>query len=384
MKVLFITTCYPNEDFPQYCVFLEQQAQALISRGINTDVLVLSEDGSDDYETEIFSGVKVIRLSISKPTKRDVLLPTSLPKEDAAIIDKIISKGYDAVSFHFGGLKILRTIIKITQKRNVGLVCHFHGLNVWHEFIENRKWLYNWGRVQKKKLYKKADAIVGVSGKVVDRYRERIVDVPAYTVYNGVNLELFKYSDRSFMEDGIMKILIVANLIELKGHRYLIKAIKLAKEKGLRVKLTIAGRGPMENELIDMVKRLGMSGDVEFTGYIEYEKIADLMRENDIFIMPSYYEALGCVYLEAMSSGMVTVGVHGQGIDEIIKDGENGFLIEPKSANSVLKAIEKISKMSSIELEKMSKQANLTAQEYNWDKSAETLSLVYEKVGGEK
>lgn len=380
MKVLFVTTCYPSRALPQYCVFLEQQAQALERSGCKTEVLVLCEGKENVFEKEIYNNIVVTRLGISGNTKKDMLLPTSLSHCDSKKIAQIIANNYDAVSFHFGGLKILRSLLKICKENNTKLVHHFHGLNVWDEYYEKRKWLYNYFRFQKKLNFTKIDAMVGVSNKVTNLFSEKIKKIPAYTVYNGVNLDLFKFKNRDFSKRKTQKILIVANLIELKGHDYLIKAIAEAKQKGIETKLTVAGRGPLEMELKELAKRLDISESVRFTGYIEYEKIADLMYENDIFIMPSYYEALGCVYLEAMSSGMITVGVWRQGIDEIIKDGENGFLVEPKSVGAIVNALERICKKSSDQLKTISTKAKETALKYNWDKSAQMLSSVYQKL----
>lgn len=380
MKVLFITTCYPSKDLPQYCVFLEQQAQALTKSGFITDVLLLCEDKTNFFEEEIYNGIHIIRLGFSAGKKTDILLPTCLSKSDAQKIEQVIRSDYDAVSLHFGGLKILRSLTAICKKKDIPLILHFHGLNVWYEFYEKRKWLYNYFRLQKKHLYSKIDAMVGVSNKVVSRFTDKIKKVPAYTVYNGVNLDLFKFTDREFSKTEPLKILIVANLIKLKGHDYLITAVSKAVEKGIDIKLTIAGRGPLLDDLKDLAMNLGISECVRFTGYIEYEKIADLMQENDVFIMPSYYEALGCVYLEAMSSGMITVGVFGQGIDEIIDDGKNGFLVEPKNVDAIVEVMEKLNNKNSKELESISKAAVDTAQKYSWKNSASALLEVYKAL----
>jgi glycosyltransferase involved in cell wall biosynthesis len=53
------------------------------------------------------------------------------------------------------------------------------------------------------------------------------------------------------------------------------------------------------------------------------------LRKCALFALPSRYEGLGCVYLEAMSAGKVAIGCHGQGIAEVIRHGSNGWLIEP-------------------------------------------------------
>ena len=59
------------------------------------------------------------------------------------------------------------------------------------------------------------------------------------------------------------------------------------------------------------------------------------MRECALFALPSWYEGLGCVYLEAMSAERPAIACRRQGIEEIIRHGENGWLIEPKNLNAL-------------------------------------------------
>jgi glycosyltransferase involved in cell wall biosynthesis len=72
-----------------------------------------------------------------------------------------------------------------------------------------------------------------------------------------------------------------------------------------------------------------MAGKVRFLGRQSRKQVADAMRRCVLFALPSRYEGLGCVYLEAMSAEKPVVACRGQGIDEIIRHGSNGWLIEP-------------------------------------------------------
>lgn len=384
MRALFITTCYPSKEYSQYCIFLEQQAQALKRSGVKTDVLLLCEGKSFDTQRETYNGVDIIKIGIAENTKYDLLFPTELSKCDRDKIMSVLDVDYDNVSFHFGGLKILRSVIKICKLKKVKLFIHFHGLNVWQEYSEKYKLLYDYYRIQKKSLYSKADAAVCVSKKVAGKFTERIKTVPTFTVYNGVNTEFFKCEERSFSDLKKLKVLTVGNLIAIKGHNYLINAVSMAIQKGMEIELTIAGKGPLDNELKTLVKNLGISRNVIFTGSVPYGKIAGLMKANDIFIMPSYYEALGCVYLEAMAAGMITVGVSGQGIDEIITDGINGFLVKPKDVESIFNTLIKISSLNKDQLKKISENAVMTARKYSWNESAINLKSVYQKLTAAK
>lgn len=117
-----------------------------------------------------------------------------------------------------------------------------------------------------------------------------------------------------------IKILTCANLIPRKNIDKLIYATRGMKN----IELTVIGDGKLR-------KRLEKIDDsVHFTGHLEHSKVLEKMRESDIFILPSISETFGMVYLEAMASGCITVGVENEGIDGIIKNGENGFLIKPQ------------------------------------------------------
>ena len=77
---------------------------------------------------------------------------------------------------------------------------------------------------------------------------------------------------------------------------------------------------------------------------------------------------------------MITVGVRGQGIDEIIEDGGNGYLVNPMSVDDIVWVFEKINAESSETLKAISKSASETAHEYSWDNSAKALLDVYKNL----
>ncbi len=104
-------------------------------------------------------------------------------------------------------------------------------------------------------------------------------------------------------------------------------------------KLTVIGDGKLRKNLEKLDK------NVTFTGWLESQKVFELMRQADVFILPSTGETFGMVYLEAMSQGCITVGTKNDGIDGIIKDGENGFLIDP-TVDGVKEVLDRINSMN--------------------------------------
>ena len=379
MRVLFVTDCYPTPAMPQYCVFLQQQAAALQKAGVDVDVYHFS---NNDQLTDAAYSIDHTQVffRVAKQKKRNgVLLVGRLSKADEQELLKILRRGYDCVSFHFGNLSFLRSVQAVCKKAGIPLIHHFHGLNIWGDYFDRHPLLTAYRNILKKRIYAGLSATVNVSEKVKDTFTAEIKNVPSYTVYNGVDPVLFHADAQNKpRHKEKLEVLCVGNMIPIKGQKYLIEAAAKLKENGRKISLVFAGSGPDEAGLKTMCLEKGV--DATFCGYVTYDVISKLMAEKDLFVLPSFYEALGCVYLEAMSAGMITVGVHGQGIDEIIEDGVNGFLAEPKSADSICEIIQKAADMCSEESDRMTVRAQETALRFTWENSAASLQKVYQDV----
>jgi glycosyltransferase involved in cell wall biosynthesis len=105
-------------------------------------------------------------------------------------------------------------------------------------------------------------------------------------------------------------------------------------------------------------------------GGVAREKVLEIMRESDIFILPSVHETFGMVYLEAMASGCITVCTKNDGIDGIIKDGENGFTVEP-TVQAVRELLLKIKNTAPQTLAAIRQRSLETVKDYTPEKCAE-------------
>ena len=148
----------------------------------------------------------------------------------------------------------------------------------------------------------------------------------AVVVYNGVDPSLF-YPGKE--EQPPLVILSVGNLIPIKGHALLLRAFALVANSVPSCSLEIIGDGPERNDLQRLAVDLGIRDRVRFLGRQSRQEAAAAMQRCALFALPSSYEGLGCVYLEAMACGKPVIGCNGQGIDEIIEDGKNGVLVSP-------------------------------------------------------
>lgn len=381
MKVLYMSGMYPTPDYPQKGIFCHEQVKALKQIGVDVDVVVPMTVYDKEYKTKKwkYEGVEIQYIRFFKlPGVRGYehigkLLYYSL------LLSGIKFQEYDIIHAD-APLPAGDAASRLAKKYGIPFIVHGHGLDVF--FDESYKDAPNCTKISKvcKQVYEQASAIAGVSQKVLNCIQERVdIHDKSYVVYNGVDTTKFYPISEKTSEKYILS---VGNLVALKGHDDTIKAFAQLVDSGVTdVRLKIAGRGPLEAELKDLVERLGISSYVEFLGYVPYEKIAELMRNASLFCLPSWYEALGCVYLEAMASGIPTIGCYGNGIDEIITDGNNGYLVHGKSYQEIYDKMVLLCEQKKDLY--ISKNARETVQrQYTWLDSAKALNNMYSYVVG--
>lgn len=379
MKILFVSECYPDKDNPQYCIYLEQQAKAIACKGHSVDILVpkISSQKSEIIKT-VYNGLNTYKVTINKG-KFSRIFPLYSLKDT---LKNFAWQEYDAVSIHLVSNGLCFRISNICKHLKVPIIKHFHGLNVWKAYytktsiIHKLLWIYN--DIMKKNHLNKSSAIVGVSNKVCETVKEKIKNKPIFTVYNGVDSQRF-IQKTEYNRNEIFTVLCVANLIKIKGHDYLLEAISKLKEEGRKVKLQLIGSGPEEDRLKEKSLALGINQDIEFLGVKDYDTVAVFMKNADMFVMPSYFEALGCVYLEAMCCGTLTCGCFGTGADEIINDKIDGLLVNQKSSEDIYNAI-KFAIENPDKAKEIAENGIDRAKLFSWEASAKSLIKVYEQI----
>lgn len=104
-----------------------------------------------------------------------------------------------------------------------------------------------------------------------------------------------------------LRLLTVGRLVERKNIKTMLEAVAILQSEGANVTYTIAGSGPMREELADFAITQGIRDAVTFEGYVPEEDLPSLYAAHDVFALPSYHEAFGIVVLEALASGLPCV-----------------------------------------------------------------------------
>lgn len=135
-----------------------------------------------------------------------------------------------------------------------------------------------------------------------------------------------------------LSIIFAGKLVKQKRIDFVLNALSLIKND-IPFLFYIVGDGEEKNTLQALTMSLGLNEQVEFVGRKSRGELSDLMLRSDMFIMMSTNETLGLVYLEAMAQGCIPIGSKGEGIDGIIKSGENGILCDPYNVQEVSNSI---------------------------------------------
>ena len=212
----------------------------------------------------------------------------------------------------------------LSRELKIPFVVTVHGLDAFSSRqVEGRAG--EWCARVSRSVYRSACSVICISEKVRDQVIEGAGPrVNTTVIYNGVDPQMFSPSDR---EPDAPQILSVGNLIPIKGHELLLRAFAAIQNQFSGLSLEIIGEGPERRRLQKLADGLGLADKVNFRGRQGRRQVADAMRRATVFALPSGYEGLGCVYLEAMSTGKPVIACRGQGIEEVIEPGVNGCLI---------------------------------------------------------
>ncbi len=110
----------------------------------------------------------------------------------------------------------------------------------------------------------------------------------------------------------------MARLIERKGQQLLIQAVHELRRQGVELTLELVGTGDAEAAYRSLAQGLGVSGQVNFRGYIPREEIPAVYAAAHVFVLPSYNEGMSVATLEAMAAGLPVMVSRTGGIAELV------------------------------------------------------------------
>lgn len=228
------------------------------------------------------------------------------------------------------------------------------------------------------KACRAVDRVVAVSQKLKDVLDRWLPAEQTVVIHNG-----FAPADIAPAEGPGQGILFAGNLIPQKRADLLLRAYARICYKFPGQDLTIAGRGDQRQALENLARQQNIAGRVTFTGYLDNIELQRRMAGSLIFALPSVREGFGIVYVEAMANGCVPIGVRGEGIDGVIRSGENGLLIPPDDEEALTAAMDSL--LSDPQYRNaLARQARADAGHMTWAHNARAYTQLFGQILGEK
>jgi len=189
------------------------------------------------------------------------------------------------------------------------------------------------------------DAIAAISDGVRIALTQSGVDPARIVVIpSGIDLAPFEAPfDRvatrarlGIADDEVLAIQVAA-LAPHKSQSTLLRAVALLRSRHPRLRVWIAGEGPLRSALEREHAALGLGESVRFLGF--RDDVTDLLRAADLFVISSYLEGLGTSILDAMAAGLPVVGTRVGGIPEAVEEGATGLLVPPRDPQALGEAL---------------------------------------------
>ena len=144
-------------------------------------------------------------------------------------------------------------------------------------------------------------------------------------------------------------------------------------------RLLLVGDGPERKALEKEAKRIGMGDRLHFEGFVAHERLPAVLAHADLLVLPSLYEELGTVLLEAMQAGLPIVASKTGGILDVIEDGVTGLLVPPGDPEAFARAIDRLLADRDLAC-RLSEATQEQGKDYDWEVLAERDLAVYRGV----
>jgi len=257
---------------------------------------------------------------------------------------KLVKKEqYDVVIVHHEGVGIYSFYLLLSYAfPKIKFMKYLHcAFEEQYFYVGNKfkDWLYY---TLLKKTLLKSDCVIAVSEFVKKSYCEEFgyETDKVVVIYNGIQLGDSAKCVEEIQSDKVVKLLYIGRLVEVKGVRKLLEAVKQLLEEDQNIELDILGDGNERLQYEKFVFENHLESQVHFRGYQLDKEV--YYRNNPIFVYPSIWqEAFGISIVEALAHGLICVASNVGGIPEIITDKQNGYLFEHDKENDLVNALKR-------------------------------------------
>jgi len=332
-KILFIARRYPSSKNPIAGIFIKEHARAVSLYG---EVAVINaefdsgENGLLRIYPSIEEGIRILRVRYHK---------SPIPKTTYIIYLLGIFAAFRAL-IKEGWIPDIIHAHVYSEGVPAVMLGKFYGIPVIiseHFSSFPRGMIKGFEKLKAIFAMNSANLIITVSKNLIEHLKLFGIKNRFKVIPNTFDTKVF-YPIIKRKSRETIKFLLVASLVPVKGIPYLLEAVAILKGKRKDFILDIIGDGIYREKYEEYAYELGVRDEVKFYGLKTKKDIAQFMRNADFFVLPSIWENLPCVIIEAMACCLAVIASRVGGIPEIL-DEKTGILVPPKNKESLAEAI---------------------------------------------
>jgi glycosyltransferase involved in cell wall biosynthesis len=349
-----------------YVLYMSRE---LVNLGHDVRVICANEPPSN--KEDVFDGVNISRLSyIAKVANTNITLdlPFKINREDFDVMHTHIPTPWSADWSRI-----------ISKRKNKPLVVTYHNDIIGSGLANYIAKFYN--STALKKLLESADKIIITQPNYIKyslhlaSYSEKVEVIP-----NGVDVDKFKPVDVKPKLNTLFFLSLLDKFHGYKGLDYLLKALQIVKKSIPDVKLIVGGKGELMDSYIETAGNMGLSGNVEFHGFIPDADMVEYYSSASAFVLPSIsslQEGFGIVALEALACKTPVITTDIVGVSADLTGHKAGLSVPPKDPDALADAIITLLMDDNMRLDMGENGRSLVKSEYTWKGIAQMMEKVY-------
>jgi glycosyltransferase involved in cell wall biosynthesis len=312
--------------------------RVLERRGV-VQVVLTTRPPTAPWVERLGPGAAVVRVGLPLRRARQLY---ALP---AAALAPLLGRRADVVHVHLGeDLAVLPLAELAAWPRRLPVVVTVHCSPSHTLAVSNPRTalLRGLGGWIERRGERRAAATIVFTSRLADRLGQGPGSPSVHVMRRGIDRGLFvEPGEVPFPEiPGHPRVVFLGRVVRAKGVETLVEAAARVQAPGMQ--LVLVGDGPDRARVERMAQELGVADRVHVTGFIPHEQVPAVLASADLLVLPSFYEELGTVLIEAMQVGLPVVASRVGGIPEVVEDGVTGLLVTPGDPAELATAIDAV------------------------------------------
>lgn len=215
-------------------------------------------------------------------------------------------------------------------------------------------------------------------------YARKYLKKDAQVIRSGLNIENFRYKERTSPAGKNASILLSGIFFEYRRFEDALVAVKILKDRGYKLVVNVVGdyfnNPDYHHKLVNLIEKLDLGDAIRFLGVVSDKEFVEMRQNSDIAIFPYHLQSWGLAVFEAMACGTPVIVSRTLGASEVLTDGENALLVNPKSPEEIAAALERLLNDPGLYLRLSRNGRKFVEENISWSKYTREMLSVFSKA----